>query len=204
MSAASRRGRLIVFEGGEASGKSTQARRLARRIGAHLSFEPGATPVGKRIRRIVLGTDTLHLDPRAEALLIAADRAQHVAEVLEPRLAEGTDVVSDRYIGSSLAYQGFGRGLGVDEVRQMSTWATGGLLPDAVVLLEVSAETAAARLKGERDRMEREERSFHERVRYGFTRLAETEQHWVVVDANADRKTVDARVDRALNRLLGL
>lgn len=197
-------GRLIVLEGGEAAGKSTQARRLAKRLNAVASFEPGATDVGRKIRRIVLGNETGDLEPWAEAMLIAADRAQHVAEVIRPALEAGRDVVCDRFVGSSLAYQGFGRGLGVEEVRQLSTWATGGLKPDAVVLLDLPAEVAAERLGDKRDRMEEAGEAFHQRVAYGFRRLAETEPGWVVVDADADVKTVEQRVKRALARVLGV
>src|SRR5207248_7165373 len=114
------RGRLIAFEGGEASGKSTQAARLAADLDAVLTREPGGTDVGRRIRDIVLDPALGALTPRAEALLLAADRAQHVAELVEPVLARGDDVVTDRYIPSSLAYQGYGRGLDVDELRRLS------------------------------------------------------------------------------------
>ena len=106
-------GRFVVFEGGEGSGKSTQARLLAERWGALLTFEPGATELGARLRKILLDPATTDLDPRAEALLMAADRAHHVATTIRPALLRGRDVVCDRYVGSSLAYQGYARGLGV-------------------------------------------------------------------------------------------
>src|SRR5438067_8183095 len=142
------RGRLIAFEGGEASGKSTQAARLAADIGAALTREPGGTDVGRRIRDIVLDPALGALTPRAEALLLAADRAQHVAELVEPVLARGDDVVTDRYIPSSLAYQGYGRGLDVDELRRLSAWATGAVDADLVVLLDVPTAVAADPLQG--------------------------------------------------------
>ena len=132
-------GRFVVFEGGEGSGKSTQARLLAERWGALLTFEPGATELGARLRKILLDPATTDLDPRAEALLMAADRAHHVATTIRPALLRGRDVVCDRYVGSSLAYQGYARGLGVEEVAELSAFATEGLVPDLVVLLEVSA-----------------------------------------------------------------
>jgi dTMP kinase len=128
-------GRFIAFEGGEGTGKSTQARRLAERLGARLTREPGGTPAGDRIRALLLDPSTGELDARAEALLLAADRAQHVATVIRPALDAGEDVVTDRYEGSSLAYQGHGRGLPLEEVLRISGWATGGLRPDLVVLL---------------------------------------------------------------------
>src|SRR5207253_5726023 len=141
------RGRLIAFEGGEGSGKSTQAARLAHRLGAVLTSEPGGTAVGARIRGIVLDPGVTFLDARAEALLMAADRAQHVAEVVEPALAAGTDVVTDRLVGSSLAYQGYGRGLDVDQLRRLSMEAAGAVEPDLVILLDVSPAVAAERLQ---------------------------------------------------------
>src|SRR5438874_11901395 len=155
------RGRLIVFEGGEASGKSTQARLLAADLGAVLTHEPGGTRAGRRVRDVVLDPAVGELSARAEALLMAADRAQHVAEVVEPALARGDDVVSDRFTPSSLAYQGFGRGLDVEEVRRLSTWAAGGLEADLVVLLEVPLDIAARRRTGADDRMEAEGAAFH-------------------------------------------
>src|SRR5262245_21957818 len=115
-------GRFIAFEGGEGSGKSTQAARLASALGALLTHEPGGTPVGALIRSLVLDTSVGELEARAEALLVAADRAQHVSAVVRPALAAGRDVVSDRYAGSSLAYQGYGRHLPLPEVRWLSDW----------------------------------------------------------------------------------
>ena len=125
--------RLIVFEGGEGSGKSTQAALLASRLGAVLTREPGGTAWGRRIRSLVLDAAVATpLDVRAEALLMAADRAQHVSEVIRPALDQGKVVVSDRFVDSSLAYQGIARGLGLEEIYRISEWATGGLLPDVV------------------------------------------------------------------------
>lgn len=193
------RGRFIAFEGGEGCGKSTQAALLAERLGAVLTREPGGTAVGQRVREVVLGLDTEGLDARAEALLIAADRAQHVAEVVRPALDAGRDVVSDRYIGSSLAYQGIARGLGVDAIRHVSAWATGGLLPDAVVVLDVSATIALERTGGARDRMEAAGDDFHRAVVEGFRSLAATEPGWVLVDGDGPVDDVAARVASALS-----
>ena len=194
-----RRGRLIALEGGEASGKSTQAKALATSLGALLTREPGGTDIGRRIRAIVLAPDLDELDARAEALLMAADRAQHVAEVIEPALAGGTDVVTDRYAGSSLAYQGFGRGLDVDEVRTLSTWAARGLEPDLIVLLDVPTDVAAHRRTSVDDRMEAESPAFHARVADGYRALAAAEpDRWVVVDGTGPPGDVAERVSAAV------
>lgn len=192
------RGRLIAFEGGEACGKSTQAALLAARLGAVLTREPGGTAVGERVRALLLDPDLAALAPRAEALLMAAARAQHVAEVVGPALATGRDVVTDRFSHSSLAYQGHGRGLAVEEVRALCDWASGGLWPDAVVLLEVPPALALAR-RGAPDRFEAESRRFHERVEAGFRALAaENPARWRVVDGCGTVEEVAERVWEAL------
>jgi dTMP kinase len=198
------RGRFVVFEGGEGSGKSTQARLLAARVGALLTREPGATPVGARLRELLLGGPEMDLDDRAEALLMAADRAQHVAEVVEPALDAGTDVVCDRYIGSSIAYQGYGRGLDVEIVRAVSGWAAGGLWPDAVVWLRVPREVARERTGSARDRIEAAGEAFHERVERGFAEQAADEPDvWAEVDGVGTPEEVAGRVVAALERLTG-
>ena len=195
------RGRLIAFEGGEACGKSTQAALLANRIGAVLTREPGGTGVGEQVRELLLDP-TVTLDPRAETLLMAGARAQHVAEVVAPALAEGRDVVTDRFSHSSLAYQGHGRGLPLDEVRSLSDWATGGLWPDVVVLLELPAADAWARL-GRPDRFEAESGGFHQRVAAGFRALAESEpDRWRVVDGRGSVDEVAGRVWEAVAGVL--
>jgi dTMP kinase len=199
----SERGRFLAFEGGEASGKSTQSRLVADRLGAVWTHEPGATPVGARIREVVLGFATGQLDPRAEALLLAADRAQHVAEVVLPSLNAGRHVVTDRYLGSSLAYQGYGRGLPLDEVRDLSMWATGELWPDIIVLLEVPTDVAAARLGAPRDRLEAAGEDFHERVAKGFRELAVADAaRWAVIDGTASVDEVAAAVWTAVTTRL--
>jgi dTMP kinase len=192
--------RLIVFEGGEGSGKSTQAARLATRLGAVLTREPGGTDIGRRIRSLVLDVAVgTGLDVRAEALLMAADRAQHVAEVIRPALARGVDVVSDRFTGSTLAYQGFARGLPVSELAELSSWATGGLEPDLVILLDVPASVAALRMKPEADRMEAAGDDFHRRVAEGYRALAAGDpKRWRVVDGSGDVDEVEALVVAAL------
>jgi dTMP kinase len=189
----SARGRLIALEGGEAVGKSTQAARLAERLDAVLTREPGGTELGEEIRDLLLDPSRL-LDARTEALLMAAARAQHVAEVIEPALASGRDVVTDRFVGSSLAYQGFGRGLPLEEVATLSSFATGGVQADLVVLLDVPDVEAAARRDAEPDRLEAEGDEFHRRVLDGFLRLAAEDPRWVVVDGSGDVDAVAARV----------
>ena len=198
-----RRGRLIALEGGEACGKSTQAAVLASRLGAVLTREPGGTGVGEQVRDLLLDPAAGALDPRAEALLMAAARAQHVAEVVAPALAEGRDVVTDRFSHSSLAYQGHGRGLPLDEVRTLPDWATGGLWPDVVVLLDLPADEAGAR-RGRPDRFEAEGDGFHHRVIQGFLALAEAEPAtWRVVDATGTVEEVAGRVWAAVSEVLG-
>ena len=184
-------GRLIAFEGGEGCGKSTQAARLAERLGALLTFEPGDTPLGAEIRRLLLDSPDLHITDRAEALLMAADRAQHVVEVVLPALESGRTVVTDRFAGSSIAYQGYGRQLPAGEVEQLSRWATQGLWPDLVVLLQVPESVASARTGGARDRMEGAGADFHRRVHDGFlTQAMADPDRWAVVDGTASEVEV--------------
>ncbi|HUW02724.1 MAG TPA: dTMP kinase [Acidimicrobiales bacterium] len=198
-------GRFIVFEGGEACGKTTQASALAARIGAVLTREPGGTSVGRAIRSVVLDPAAHAVDERTEALLMAADRAQHVAELIRPTLHEGRHVVSDRYIGSSLAYQGHGRGLPLADIERLSSWATGGLQPDLVVLLDLPVEVARERRRDATDRMEAEDAVFHRRVRDGFLTLAEAnDEVWIVLDASRSVEEVMAAVSAVVVERLGL
>lgn len=195
--------RFIAFEGGEASGKSTQARLLAHELGAVLTREPGGTAVGERLRSLMLDP-AAELADRTEALLMAAARAQHVAEIVRPALRSGHHVVTDRYIGSSLAYQGFGRGLPVDQIRFLSDWATESAWPDLVVLLEVADTVAASRLDpAALDRFERAGADFHRRVGEGFHRLAASE-NWLVVDGDRPVEVIAAEVRAAVRDRLGL
>jgi len=197
---APQRGMFVVFEGGEGAGKTTQLERLAealRRKGRDVvvTREPGATPAGAKIRELVLHGGSLA--PRAEALLYAADRAHHVATVVRPALARGAVVLSDRYIDSSLAYQGAGRTLPVDDVAWLSAWATGGLKPDLVVLLDVDPAIGLGRVaeRGKADRLESESLTFHERVRYGFLDLAAGDPHrYLVLDAGLPADELAAAV----------
>lgn len=187
------RGIFVAFEGGEASGKSTQAARLASRIDAVLTREPGGTPVGEQIRSLLLDPANV-VDARAEALLMAAARAQHVHEVIEPALASGRHVITDRFTASSLAYQGSGRGLPLEEVRALSAFATAGLEPDLYVLLDVPPEVAAARRSREHDRMEAAGDAFHQRVRDAFLALALADDRWLVVDGSLPPDEVEQTV----------
>jgi dTMP kinase len=201
------RGHWIALEGGEGSGKSTQARLLADAIGAVLTREPGGTSVGVRLREAMLDPSLPGLDPRTEALLMAADRAEHVAEVVAPALRAGRPVVSDRSAWSSLAYQGYGRGLDLAEVRRLSDWAMNGRWPDLAVLVDVDAKVASTRLAAagrSPDRLEREGDGFHDRVRAGFAALAAAHpDQWVVVDGDGEIDVVAARVAAAVEDRLG-
>lgn len=198
---------FIVLEGGDASGKSTQARRLADRLRSRdrdvvETFEPGATPAGEEIRTLLLD-DNAPIDPMAEALLLAADRAQEVADVIRPALVRGADVVSDRFVPSSLAYQGVGRGLGVEQVEKLNRWATGGLEPDVIVVLDIDEAVAASRRAGPGDRLERAGAEFHELVREAYRTLG-ADRGWVVLDGNDDAEIVSERVWAVVRERLGL
>ncbi len=195
----SQRGRYIAFEGWEASGKSTQARILAQQLNAVLTREPGGTDLGLSIRDLLLG-DGPEPTERAEALLFAADRAQHLAEVVEPALAEGRDVITDRSYGSTLAYQGYGRGQSLDELLRLVEWSSGGLLPDIVVLITVSVEMADSRLGENRDRIESQDAEFAQRVIEGFRTLANSDPaRWLIVDGDGSIEEVAQRVTEAVD-----
>ncbi|MBW8766920.1 MAG: dTMP kinase, partial [Geodermatophilales bacterium] len=184
-------GVLIAFEGGEGAGKSTQVHRLQEwlineGLVARATFEPGATPSGAGIRSIVLDRAQTGIAPRSEALLYAADRAQHVHDVLRPALDAGEVVITDRFVDSSLAYQGAGRTIPLDDVRMLSRWATEGLVPDLTVLLDLPPEVGLARARGRSaaDRLESESLDFHRRVRETFLALAESDpDRYLVLDA---------------------
>ncbi|HUY67096.1 MAG TPA: dTMP kinase [Acidimicrobiales bacterium] len=197
------RGRLIALEGVDGCGKSTQARLAADRLGALLTFEPGATALGAALRRLVLDPGAPPVDGRAEALLVAADRAQHVAEVVAPALAAGRWVVTDRFSPSTLAYQGYGRGLDTSELGRMIDWATAGLSPDLTVLIDVPVDVAATRRRGSRnDRIEAQGLGFQQRVADGYHRLAaEAATPWLVVDGTGPVDTVAAAVWSGLSGL---
>jgi dTMP kinase len=203
-------GRLVAFEGIDGCGKSTQAERLAIALGARYTHEPGATAVGQVLRRLILGdgatngTDLVHPVPRAEALLLAADKAQHVTEILRPALAAGDWVVTDRFVASTLAYQGFGQGLPVDVLGTFLDWAVGGLAPDLTVLIDVPLDVARARLTATPDRLERMDDGFFARVRAGYLRMAQEHQdRWVVVNGAPPVDAVAGAVAGAVRQRLG-
>lgn len=198
--------RYIVFEGAEGCGKSTHARRLAGAIDAVVTRETGGTAIGRRLREILHDTSVTDLDDRAEALIVAADRAQHFAEVVHPALTAGRHVVSDRSVYSTLAYQGYGRGLPLDELRHINRWAMGDTWPDLVLLLTVPAHITAERLrKRELDRFERAGDEFHTRVDAGFAAMAADEpERWVMIDATQPKDAVAAAVRAAVRDRLGL
>lgn len=185
-------GVFVVLEGGDGSGKSTQAALLVARLrdcGREVvaTREPGGTDVGARIRALVLGGGAI--DPATEALMIAADRAEHVAQVIRPALERGAVVVSDRFVPSSLAYQGVARGLGVEEIARLSEWATRGVKPDLVVVLDVPADDAERRRAAPQDRMEREPAEFRASVNQAYRQLA-GRFGWVVIDGTAPVEVV--------------
>jgi dTMP kinase len=197
-------GRLIAVEGVDASGKSTQAQMLAESLGAVFTFQFGATDVGGVIRRALLDPDNDSLDDRTEALLTIADKAQHVAEIVSPALRAGQHVVTDRFTASTLAYQGYGRGLDLAVLQTMMRFATGGIEPDLNLLLDIPLELASQRLGSSLDRFERTGDGFLDRVRAGYLTMAEADPaRWVVVDANGSVDCVAAQVSAAVRDRLG-
>lgn len=200
-------GVFVCFEGGDGVGKSTQADLLSAWVEstgreAVRTFEPGDGPVNAEIRRIVLSRETGELSPRAEALLFAADRAQHVDVTIRPALARGAVVVSDRYVDSTLAYQGAGRTLALDEVEQINRWATQGLVPDLTVLLDLDPAEGLASVTGH-DRIEAAGDDFHHRVRQGFLALAERDSaRYLVLRARESRETIAQAVRARVESLL--
>jgi dTMP kinase len=194
---------FITFEGIEGCGKSTQARRLCERLGerVRLTCEPGGTSLGRSVRELLLEPARGTMHPVAEALLYLADRAQHVGEVIRPALEEGRTVVSDRYVDSTLAYQGYGRGLPLHLLEAVAELATGGLRPDLTVFLDVPVAMGLQRVRarGRHDRLEAERVEFHERVRQGYLALIEREpRRWVRVDGEGDEDAVARRVQEAI------
>ena len=201
-------GVLIVFEGVEGSGKGTQmelARRFLESKGLHVvaTREPGGTGFGDRLRETILDPATGTVDPRAEALVFAAARAQLVATVIRPALDEGKVVLCDRFIDSSVAYQGAARGLGEQDVLALNAWATQGLFPDLVILLHIEPEEGLARANDERDRFESEDLAFHAKVADAYLKIAdEHPNRFHVVDARGTPEEVHGRVREGLDRLL--
>ena len=199
-------GRFIAVEGADGTGKSTQARLLAEHLDAVFTREPGGTPLGERIRDLVLDPDGDGPVDRAEALLMAAARAQHVERVVVPALVAGRDVVSDRYVASSIAYQGHGRGLGADAVAEVNRFATVGLEPDLVVLVVLDVPLAGDRLggAGDRDRIERAGDDLQAVVVAAYREMAAADpDRWVVVDGSGTIEEVAARVAATVDARLG-
>jgi len=202
------KGLFIVFEGVEGAGKGTQIR-LAREWledageDVLVTREPGGTPIGERLREILLAHETGHIEPKTEALLFSAARAQHVATVIRPALADGKVVICDRYIDSSVAYQGWARGLGEQDVLTLNVWATQGLFPDLVLLLHLEPEAGLLRSLEEPDRIEMESGEFHAKVANAYLHIAEEHpERFVVVDADRPPEEVHVTVREALERVL--
>lgn len=200
-----RRGAYLAFEGAEGSGKSTQARLLAERLGALLTQETGGTAVGQRLREVLHDREVTGLDARAEALIVAADRAQHLAEVVLPALDRGDTVVSDRSVYSMLAYQGYGRGLDLDELREINRWAIHDVWPDLVVYVEAADDVVAARMaKRQLDRFEAAGDDFHQRVAAGYRQLAAADpDRWIVVHSNGTKDETSAKIAELVTARLG-
>ena len=204
------RGVFITFEGGEGCGKSTQMARVVARLlasGADVvaTREPGGTPVGNRIREVLLDHSDTVTSPYAELFLYEASRHELVEQVIQPAMSRGAIVLCDRFADSSTAYQGYGRGIAVDEVKAQNAAATGGLMPDRTILLDVAPAIGLARATGAAaaDRLEAEDLAFHERVREGFLTLATEERvRFRVIDANRDLELVALEVAEALADLL--
>lgn len=201
-------GLFVVFEGGDGVGKSTQVDLLAEWLAEQgyevvRTHEPGGSPIGPDVRRLLLSTTGHAPSPRTEALLYAAERAEHVATVVRPALERGAVVVSDRYLDSSVAYQGVGRGLGADHIEALSRWATADLRPHLTVLLDLAPEPARQRSVDPADRLESEPVEFHDQVRRAFLALAERDPgRYLVLDASRAPEQVHREVRRAVSRLL--
>jgi dTMP kinase len=209
------RGYLIALEGGEACGKTTQARLLAEALGTVPTREPGGSALGEAVRALLLEHRFGPIAPRTELLLFLAQRAEHVAEVVIPELEKGHHVVTDRFSASTIAYQGYGRGLSLDEVRQGCDLATGGLWPDLSILLEVPPRDALLRRvaaeqhdldhRGRPDRIEAEGECFHEAVARGFATMATSDpERWLVVDGTGPTAEVAARIRSGVGLRLGV
>ncbi len=198
-------GLFVTFEGPEGGGKSTQARLLADFLEAQgyrvvLTHEPGGTSIGDQIRRVLLDRANRAMHPRTEVLLFQASRAQHVEELIRPALAQGYIVLCDRFADSTLAYQGYGRGEDVAELRALIAYATGGLQPDVTLWLDLPVEDGLARIRpDQRDRLDAETLAFHRKVRAGYAQLAAAEpQRWVRIDAAAPTAQVQQAIRAAL------
>ncbi len=199
-------GKYIAFEGLEGCGKSTHVKRLAMRLDAVMTREPGGTVVGSLLRNILIDPANTTLSPRAEALMMAADRAHHIAELISPSLAVGRHVVSDRSVYSSLAYQGYGRQQDLDELRRLNDWAIGGLWPELVIYIQVPTELLLERLKKrELDRFERENGEFFARIADGYSQMAAADpSRWLVIDGTPAKDDLEKIISAAVQERLGI
>jgi dTMP kinase len=199
-------GRYIAFEGVEGCGKSTHVQRLATHLGALVTREPGGTAIGSTLRAIMANPENTHLSPRAEALMMAADRAQHLSELVVPALESGRHVVSDRSVYSSLAYQGYGRQLNIDDLRQFNDFAIASRWPDLVVYIRIELDVVRRRLaKRETDRFEREDDQFFQRIIAGFDALASAEpDRWLIVDGGPAKDELELVIRQGVTERLGL
>jgi dTMP kinase len=204
-------GLFIVFEGGEGAGKSVQAQMLANRLRQAgekvvVTREPGGTRIGEQIRAITHNTENVDLDPVAEAYLMAASRAQHVRETIAPAIEDGKIVISDRFVDSSIAYQGFGRNLGAEKITALNELAVNGAKSDLVIILDVPPAIGLARLESEgkqKDRLDMQQRDFYERVRAGYLALAKNNpSRYVVVDATKPIEDVASSIWRIVTNIL--
>lgn len=203
------RGSFVTLEGPEGAGKTTQVRLLSKQLDSleipHvITRDPGGTPLGKQIRRILLNPEN-PVQPMAELLLYQADRAQHVAEVIKPALEEGKLVICDRYIDSTIAYQGYGRGIDFALIDELNQIATGGLSPELTILFDIESSDGLARLHpGGHDRLEREAIEFHLKVRKGYLELAERNpERWKVLDASKPLSVAQTELRRIILDRLG-
>jgi len=208
-----KRGLFLSFEGGEGSGKSVQAKLLSELLAQRgrevvLTREPGGTAAGERIREIVLHAQEIALGPEAQVLLYSTARAQNVREVIAPALEAGKVVIADRFYDSTLAYQGYGHGVPLDQIRDVTKLAVGDLVPDRTFLLDIAVSIGLGRsgwrAQSKWDRFEVLDPAFHERVREGYLRLAAAEpRRWIVIKADRDEKAIATDVRRELDALLG-
>jgi len=207
-----KRGLFISFEGGEGSGKSLQAKLLTEHLQKSgrdvvLTREPGGTAAGERIREIVLHAQEIALSPEAQVLLYNTARAQNVREVITPALDAGRLVIADRFFDSTMAYQGYGHGVPLDQIRSVTALACGPLVPDRTFLLDIPVETGLGRsgwrAQSKWDRFEVLDTAFHQRVRDGYLALARSERRWVVIDASRDQAAIEKDVRREVDALLG-
>lgn len=198
------RGKYIAFEGLEGCGKSTHVKRLAETLGAVATREPGGTRIGAMLREILADPDNTDIDPRTELLLMTADRAQLMTQVIEPALDAGQHVVSDRSVYSTLAYQGYGRGLDVDTIRSINEWALNQTLPDIVVWIQIPRDEAERRLaKRNLDRFEREGADFFARIADGFAEMAAADPaRWIIIDGTLPKDDVQASIHAAVTARL--